>query len=265
MIRSYLKKSFLQAHEERHENPETFHVQTAIVLVLSAVCLMLIRYTGSWHSIVTLTDMLGMRTCSLALIRVPSAFGNPALFELIYWACICILFYFVVPLVYILFFSKQALSSFGLSNLFSIKSGYKIYLLFLATMLPLVYLVSTQEAFLSKYPFYMPRVGEGLWPNFFLWQFFYFLQFVSLEFFFRGFMLHGIKRTLGFYSIFVMMLPYCMIHFQKPFLETTGAIVAGIALGIISLRNNSIATGIALHYTVALSMDLLALYHKGYL
>ena len=87
----------------------------------------------------------------------------------------------------------------------------------------------------------------------------------SAQFFFRGFMVHGTKHELGDYSVLFMVIPYCMIHFQKPFLETIGAIFAGIILGYISLRKGSIYTGIALHFSVAIIMDAFALYHLGFL
>ena len=62
------------------------------------------------------------------------------------------------------------------------------------------------------------------------WELAYGLQFIGLEFFFRGFMVHGTKHRFGFYAIFVMMVPYCMIHFRKPMPETCGAIVAGMVM-----------------------------------
>ena len=86
---------------------------------------------------------------------------------------------------------------------------------------PLVFWVSTQESFLIKYPFYRPSSEDHIYPNLFIWEIFYFLQFISLEFFFRGFLVHGLKKEIGDYSVLVMVIPYCMIHFQKPFLETT--------------------------------------------
>jgi membrane protease YdiL (CAAX protease family) len=85
------------------------------------------------------------------------------------------------------------------------------------------------------------------------------LQFVSLEFFFRGFMLHGCRRRFGAYSIFAMTIPYCMIHYHKPLPETFSAIAAGVILGYMSLRTRSIWLGAALHIAVAWTMDAAAL------
>ena len=85
------------------------------------------------------------------------------------------------------------------------------------------------------------------------------LQFLGAEFFFRGVLIHGLKHRFGFYSIFISIIPYCMIHFQKPFLEALGSIIAGLILGMMSLRTNSVIMGTALHFGVALTMDICAL------
>jgi membrane protease YdiL (CAAX protease family) len=62
-----------------------------------------------------------------------------------------------------------------------------------------------------------------------------------------------------------MTVPYTMIHFQKPMAETFAAIFAGLFLGWLSFKNGNIWMGLVLHCTVAFSMDILALYHKGLL
>ena len=86
---------------------------------------------------------------------------------------------------------------------------------------------------------------------------------MSLEFFFRGFLVHGLKRRFGFYCIVIAVMPYCMIHFGKPMPETLGAIFAGLALGTLSLFTRSIWLGVAIHVSVAVSMDLIALWYRG--
>lgn len=138
-----------------------------------------------------------------------------------------------------------------------------VYLLALVVILPLVYFFSATPAFQARYPFYAPRSGEALWPAFVIWEALYMLQFAAVEFLFRGFMLHGTKERFGFYSVFVMAIPYCMIHFAKPLPEALGAIVAGIVLGVFSLKSLSIVPGFLLHCGTALSMDIMALARKG--
>src|SRR5437879_11122927 len=83
-------------------------------------------------------------------------------------------------------------------------------------MLPILFVISQNDRFQATYPFYKIATGQPLWPRFWVWELSYGLQFIGLEFFFRGFMVHGTKHRFGFYAILVMTVPYCMIHFRKP-------------------------------------------------
>jgi uncharacterized protein len=130
-------------------------------------------------------------------------------------------------------------------------------------MVPIVFFVSGTSSFQQRYPIFQPEKGHLL-PVFIFWQLAYFTQFVAVEFFFRGFMLHGLKKRFGYFSIFIMTIPYCMVHFGKPFGETIAAIIAGIVLGTLSLKSRSIAMGVFIHYSVAITMDLMALWREGY-
>jgi len=55
-----------------------------------------------------------------------------------------------------------------------------------------------------------------------------------------------------------MMVPYAVIHWHKPPLECFGAIIAGIALGALSLRFRSWYGGAVLHMLVGATMDILS-------
>lgn len=134
-----------------------------------------------------------------------------------------------------------------------------IYVGLFLVVLPAVIIAAQAESFFRTYPFYKQANRSAF--DFWAWQGLYALQFLSLEFFFRGYMLHGLRRTMGSKAIFVMVIPYCMIHFGKPFPETMGAIIAGIVLGTLAMRTKSIWGGVLIHVGVALTMDLLALGH----
>ena len=247
----------------QHYNPgEKLDRKVITVVITSAVCLMVIYYWGNLESLESGLGSLGLQSVYDSFAQLSSVFPNHRLFELTYWTFIRFIFYVLLPVILIRAVYKESLSDYGL-DIRKAFSGYKIYLFFLAFMIPLVILVSYSDAFQDRYPFYDPKF-ESLYPNFILWQCLYLFQFFCLEFFFRGFMVHGTKHKLGFYSIFLMLIPYMMIHFGKPMLETTGAIMAGIALGALSLRNNSIWQGVFIHYGIAITMDLAALTQKGY-
>ena len=88
-------------------------------------------------------------------------------------------------------------------------------------------------------------------------------MFFALEFFFRGFMVHGLKYRMGIGAVVAMVIPYCMIHFSKPLPEALAAIVAGTVLGVLALRTRTIWGGVAIHCAVAVSMDWASLIQRG--
>jgi membrane protease YdiL (CAAX protease family) len=121
-------------------------------------------------------------------------------------------------------------------------------------------ILAQQPDFGNYYPFY--KKASRSWVDLMLWESMYFAQFFCLEIFFRGWWLGVMRRSMGSGAIFAMAVPYCMIHFGKPYLEANGAIIAGIVLGSLSMKTRSIYAGFLVHITVALSMDLLALWHR---
>ncbi len=136
-----------------------------------------------------------------------------------------------------------------------------IYLGMFVLFAPVVWLVSKRLDFRLTYPFYR-IVGRYGW-DLVAFEAAYFLQFLAVEYFFRGFMVLGLKPALGRASVLVMLAPYCMIHFHKPMLEAFGAVGAGVVLGSLSWRTGTVVYGWFLHYGVALSMDLLSLHAAG--
>jgi membrane protease YdiL (CAAX protease family) len=158
-----------------------------------------------------------------------------------------------------IWFRRDSLLDMGLRARGFFKHAW-IYGLFLLFVLPTMLIVSRQPDFGSYYPFY--KGSSRSWFDFLTWEAMYFVQFFALEMFFRGFWLGALRRSFGSGAIFAMAVPYCMIHFGKPFLEANGAIVAGIALGSLSMKTKSIYQGFFVHITVAGLMDWLALSHR---
>jgi membrane protease YdiL (CAAX protease family) len=248
------------------ESGPRLDVHVAIVFVTAAISLTLIEYLvkGGHGRLAGYLDALGLDSVALWLRRAMLDSPTEEFNGLAYFSLGCSTFYFLLPALVIKLGFRQRLSDYGLKLRGVFKDAW-MYGLMITGMVPVVFAVSFTGPFQAKYPFYQLAPGEPLWPYFVFWELLYALQFVALEFFFRGFLLHGARRQLGYYAIFAMMVPYCMIHFGKPILETFAAIIAGIVLGIMSLRTRSIWMGAALHITVAWLMDALALWHKGLL
>ena len=78
------------------------------------------------------------------------------------------------------------------------------------------------------------------------------------EFIWRGFMLFGLEKKFGGYAVLMQMIPFVILHNGKPFLETFGAILGGIALGILALRTRSIYYCVLTHIGVMFSIDIIS-------
>jgi membrane protease YdiL (CAAX protease family) len=177
-----------------------------------------------------------------------------------WWSFTRVTGYAVVPfLVWQVAFWKDSFLDFGLRTRGFFKHVW-IYAVLMLFMIPTLFIVSRQPDFGSYYPFY--KLSSRSWFDLLAWEAMYFAQFLALEIFFRGFWLGVLRKSFGSGAIFAMIVPYCMIHFQKPFLEVNGAVIAGILLGSLAMKTRSIHGGFLLHITVAGMMDWLALSHR---
>ncbi|MHC4777898.1 MAG: CPBP family intramembrane glutamic endopeptidase [Planctomycetota bacterium] len=177
-----------------------------------------------------------------------------------FWALASVFFYTVPPTIVALAVMRKGPLSMGL-GWGKLHRHLWVYGLLLAGVLPFVILSSFRSDFLFTYPF---SRNIGLQVRFFIaWEVLYVLQFLGLEYFFRGFLLFPLEEELGKNAVLVMIVPYAMIHFQKPFIEANGAVFAGLILGWMALKTRSIWGGVLLHGTVAVTMDSLALWRQG--
>ena len=177
------------------------------------------------------------------------------LIEYLYWFIGDFLTFFVLPVLIIRLVLKEKLSDYGL-RIGDYKIGLKISFIFLAIMLPLVWFVSSSDEFANVYP-HLPSAKQS-WQIFFIYELGLLIYMIAWEFVWRGYMLFGLYAKFGFYSIFIQMIPFVILHNGKPMLETFGSILAGLALGILALRTKSIFYCVLAHMSVMFSIDLIS-------
>ncbi|HEY6727439.1 MAG TPA: type II CAAX endopeptidase family protein [Polyangiaceae bacterium] len=173
-----------------------------------------------------------------------------------WWVLARVIGYVGPFVVWKLVFPQDSLLDMGLRTRGFMKHLW-IYVGCLVVVVLAMLTLATQPEFLNYYPFY--KKSSRSWFDFMAWQGMYWVQFFALELFFRGWMLAALRRTMGMGAIFVMVVPYCMIHFGKPYLEAHAAIVAGVVLGSLAMRTRSIYAGFLVHISVAFLMDTMAL------
>jgi membrane protease YdiL (CAAX protease family) len=232
-----------------------------------AVCLMLMgavltfhEYYGgrSLYEAVLRGELQALEDAGLRWLKV-------AKYDLLYgytwWSMSRVVGYVLVPVVvWKLMFRQDSLWDYGLHLKGTWKHAW-IYAGLMALVGPVVVFVAQQPDFGNYYPFY--KLSSRSWFDLLAWELMYFAQFFALEFFFRGWMIGALRGAMGSGAIFAMALPYCMIHYGKPYLEAHGAIIAGVVLGSLSMRTRSIYGGFFLHIGVAALMDFLSLYKRG--
>jgi hypothetical protein len=136
----------------------------------------------------------------------------------------------------------------------------KPYLVMLLVMCPIIVLASLQKDFQSMYPKvdHLPWFanGNGNFCQKLLYEISYGTDFVSIEFFFRGFLVLGFVKWAGKDAILPMAIFYCTIHFGKPLGECISSFFGGILLGIITCHTRSIYGGLIAHLGIAWLMEL---------
>lgn len=138
---------------------------------------------------------------------------------------------------------------------------WKPYLFMLLIMLPLVAAASTQADFLAVYP--KLRSIDGVfhdenitWWHKLLFELSYGSDFITIELFFRGFLVLAFIKWAGKDAILPMACFYCTIHFGKPLGECISSYFGGIILGIIVYNTRSIFGGLLVHLGIAWMMEL---------
>ncbi|MGL6096259.1 MAG: CPBP family glutamic-type intramembrane protease, partial [Fimbriiglobus sp.] len=239
---------------------QRFDGKTVAVLVTVAVCLTVQNYFSHPAAVGPVFAALGWVESAEQL----QEWNRDQNARLAWWAGTAVLTYLVVPALVIRVGFRERLTDYGL-KLRGLFTGGLIYVGFVGVMVPLVVVCSAESWFQQTYPFYRVHTPAEVNAAFVRWELLYALQFLALEFFFRGFVVHGTKHRFGAYSVVVMTVPYCMIHFGKPLPECVASIVAGLALGVMSLVTRSVWLGAALHVSVAWGMDVACLWRRGLL
>jgi membrane protease YdiL (CAAX protease family) len=165
-------------------------------------------------------------------------------------------FVVLIPIFIIWFIKDKSNQPFyGTKALDSIKP----YLIMLLIMLPLLALASTQPDFLATYPKakFISNVGLAAqkW-RYVVYELCYGFDFISIEFFFRGFLILALVNICGTHCIIPVACFYCAIHLGKPMAEAISSFWGGLLLGIVSFNSGSIWGGLIVHLGIAWFMEL---------
>jgi hypothetical protein len=178
---------------------------------------------------------------------------NVYLIEYLYWFVGDFFTFFVLGAIIVKFVLKEKVSSYGLC-LGDFSIGIKFTFIFLLIMIPIVWIVSSFPEFAETYPQF--KSARESWTTFFIFESGMLIYMFGWEFIWRGFMLFGLEKKFGYYTVLIQMIPFVILHNGKPAGETFGAIFAGIALGVLAIRTRSFLYGVIIHEAVMFSINL---------
>jgi len=127
-------------------------------------------------------------------------------------------------------------------------------------VVPLIFISSKLPDIRMEYPMAKSLLYDT--SNLFLYESFYVIfYYIAWEFFFRGFLLFGLREKFGdFNAILIQTISSCLIHIGKPEGEILGSIAVGIIFGIVAIRTNSIWYVFIIHASIGVLTDLFIIY-----
>jgi hypothetical protein len=144
----------------------------------------------------------------------------------------------------------------------------KPYFTMLLIMVPILIAASFSDSFLRQYPMYKTSrahvfLGVPEWMTAGVYEIAYGLDFITVEYLFRGFLVIGMMRVLGRGSVITMAVVYCVLHFGKPAGEAISSIFGGFVLGVVAYETRSVWGGVIVHMGIAWTMETVAFIQKS--
>ncbi len=178
------------------------------------------------------------------------------IYRYVYQFLTTLVLFFLFPLIIIKLVFKEKLKNYGLT-LGDKRYGLRFIIITIPLIVtPIIILGSHMPQVRAEYP--LSKLVQDNASVFLLYEFSYvLLYYVGWEFFFRGYMLFGLREKFGdAYAILLQVIPSALLHFNKPESEFLGSIVLGIVLGYLALRTRSILYPLIIHSCIGVFTDL---------
>ncbi len=197
----------------------------------------------------------------LELIKVLPLIEERFLSKSLNWASKVILVLVPLLMFYAIYEDEKPKNWFGLCT---DKFELKPYLTLLALAIMGIAIGSFIGDLQSYYPRYQFTMGGELaekynfpeWLSILFFELCYGSSFVSVEVFFRGFLIYAFAKSLGGHAVLPMVATYAYLHFGKPMTEAISSVFGGYLLGVIAYYSRNVWGGIIIHMGVAWAMEL---------
>jgi hypothetical protein len=172
-----------------------------------------------------------------------------------YWPALLVIIVAILFTIWKISDSNQPFYGIRTKNM-----NWKPYIIMLLIMLPLIAAASSQPDFLAVYPKLKlvadVDINELTWWQKLFFELSYGSDFITIELFFRGFLILAFIKWAGKDAILPMTCFYCTIHFGKPLGECISSYFGGMILGIVVYHTRSILGGLIVHLGIAWLMEI---------
>ncbi len=141
-----------------------------------------------------------------------------------------LLYYGIFPIIIILLVLRKNPLDFGLR--WGEPGIWGWYVLIICVIAAVILVASTSDKSLQGY------YGQAGF-NVFTYALSQVATLGGQEFMFRGFLTFGLKQKFREGAILIQMIPFVMVHFGKPEIETLSTIITGILFGWVAYRGKS--------------------------
>ena len=204
--------------------------------------------------LVLLQLQVGNRRFYQGTLDNPLGFADPIFGGWAWWFGTQGLLGFVVPALILVALYRRSPREAGLGL-----GDWRLASLLAGAYLPLVvvgtWVLSDGQGFQAQYPHFF---GAKLdWGTFLAYEALFLFYWVGWEYLWRGFVLFGTAPALGApLAVVVQMVPFAILHAQKPAAEAYLSVLGGLALGALVWRCRSFWIAVPIHWAQMFALDL---------
>lgn len=183
-----------------------------------------------------------------------------------------------VPMLVIMMILREDPSAFGFTASAAKRTWSFVGVLFIGLLIAMAFFAH-KPAFQDYYPIFRrfwefraifdpasyPRLNPFVAaPGMMLYaELSYGMYLFCWEFFFRGYLLFGLQRWMGWFAVIVQAVAFGLLHWGKP--EMLFSFGGGLILGIIALNAKSFLPAFVLHWAAAISFDIMVVFTRPHL
>jgi len=178
-----------------------------------------------------------------------------------------------VPFLLLLVLLRRPVADFGMAT-GDLKRGALTALVLFVLFLPVIFVVSGKPEFQTYYIAQMRKSGALGWGSsaggggalsvggFVFHQAVLGFYMFAWEWYFRGFLLFGLKRLMP--AVWASLLQasfFALLHYNKPLVEVVSSFFGALLLAAVALRFRSFLPCFFVHFAISASFDAAVLYH----